>query len=341
MDMLDEKSILKAKSYQDIFSNDKNIAKKQFREYCKLYHPDVGKSRNAKEVFAKLVALYNSTGRKPNPSAENNTVKFQDASTKKGFEFHNPVVFANGACTVYHIGTKIALSFPEDKKGFAERYLQAVASISYANSEIEKEFKILFPAINRHFVEENGNTVILLNKTNEVKNLEIILNAYKANGRKFPKEHAAWILNRLYNIATYMSFHGYAFNGFTLANMWVSPEYHTVLPLGGWEYQEKLGNKMAGCPREVYNVLPIYIKDSHLSDTGTDLESIKEIGRKLFEGSDATHVLAFLDEGISKGDGKDADGSRVLGEWRLYGEAVKKDFGKRKFVVWEDVPYIQ
>ncbi len=109
---------------------------------------------------------------------------------------------------------------------------------------------------------------------------------------------------------------------------------HTVLLFSGWEYQTREGQDMLGCPKEVYKLLPIKVKDSKQSSIITDLECIKAVGRTLYKGhEDLTYINDFLKRGVS--------GNTPLEEWKLYGDAVKRQFGKRKFIIWDDVPYEQ
>ena len=188
------------------------------------------------------------------------------------------------------------------------------------------------PKIVTHFETEDGRYCILLDKTKEVLNLGVIVREYFNKGEKFPERQAAWIINRLYNLACFMEVNNKVFNGFTLDNLWVSPEMHTLLPLTGFEYTVDKGKAMIGCPKDIFKILPIKVKDTKKSDTITDLESIKYIGRLLYKGhDDLKSVNKFINEGVGDVD--------IIKEWNSYGEAINKDFGKRTFVVWENVPY--
>lgn len=329
----DKNDILRAKTYKDIFSSDKKIAKTEFREYCKLYHPDVDDSAEAAKLFNIIKQLYDGNMIKSvEHQVTNETFVFKDEKTLKGFEISNPVIIDNGICTVYHTATKVVLLYHESYKKFYDNYIKNVESLQYKDKNMEKEFSRLFPHIVKHFITTEGQLCILLNKTPDVINLGRIVKAYEINGDKFPEKQAAWIMNRLYNIACYNNFYHKALNGFTLDNIWVSPEMHSVLLFNGWEYMMDIGDAMIGCPKGVYKVLPIKVRDTKKSSMITDLESIKSIGRKLFSGhDDLTYINKFLQNGVSS--------DIPIDEWELYGNAIKKQFGKREFVVWEDVPY--
>lgn len=330
--MKDPNVIKKATTYSDIFSEDEKIAKTEFREYCKLYHPDANDSDEAAELFSIIQELYNNKHRKIVGSSVKETVIFKDKSTKKGFELQNPVVFNNGIAMVYHTATKIALVYDKTYKKFYLNYLERVKNLQYKDSNMEKEFKRYFPKVLKSFETEDNKYVILLDKTSEVLNLGLIVKSYANKKENFPEKQAAWILNRLYNIVCYMDFYNIVSNGISLDNIWVSPEMHSVLLFNGWEYTTPKGEPMLGCPKDVYKILPIKIKDSKKSNLLTDLESIKTIGRILYKNhDDLEHINKFLNMGISS--------DNPFEEWDKYGEAIRKQFGKREFIPWENVPY--
>lgn len=329
--ILSRKELLAAKCYSDIFDSNETIAKKQFRKYIRLYHPDVEDTDEANKIFEIIQRLYSNMGSSHSSASVSDSFIFKDKITKKGFEIQNPVIINNGTCMVYHTATKVVLKFSKDYKKFYEQYIRNIGLLRYADEKMEKQFKRKFPNIVKQFESTEGDFIVLLDKTPEVLNLGIIVESYEKMGKPFPEKQAAWIMNRLFNHAQYMLYSGKVFNGFSLSNLWVSPEYHTVLLLNGWEYTTMVGDKMLGCPKEVFNLLPVEARDKHISVTTTDLECIKGIGRELFKGTKATNCQKYFETGLKE--------KTPLDEWELYGNAVKADFGKREFIIWENVPY--
>ena len=326
------KEILSAKKYSDVFNENADIAKKEFREYCKLYHPDSDSSKEAAELFCIIQELYNNKHRvSVSNSTVNDTVTFKDKKTGKGFSLSNPIIFNNGIAMIYHTATKVAMVYDKTYKKFFDNYIENVSKLKYEDSNMEKEFKRYFPKVLKHFETEDKQLCILLDKTPEVLSLGKIVRAYESKGEKFPERHAAWILNRLYNIECYLNFYHKVSNGLSIDNLWVSPEMHTILLFSGWEYTTDIDDTMIGCTKDVYKILPIKVKDTKRSQTITDLESIKSIGRILFKGhKDLEYINNFLNSGTS---------DDVFKEWELYRGAIKKQFGKSEFIIWEDVPY--
>ena len=95
------KDILNCKKYSELFSADSKEAKKQFREYCKLYHPDANDSEEAAKVFAHINEIY-STGMSTTSGGYNGKeeVTFKDKETGKGFTLTNAHKFATSTCLV-------------------------------------------------------------------------------------------------------------------------------------------------------------------------------------------------------------------------------------------------
>lgn len=336
----DAKDIQKARKWGDLFSEDKGLAKKEFREYCKLYHPDVNPSNDAQTLMGIIMEIYSTGGLGTNIGAGTGTgtkskgrqvFRFTNKVTNKGFELINPVIFSNGICMVYHTATKAAFVYDKSYEKFYKNYIRNVEGLTYIDDKLRNEFSRYFPKIITHFETVTNKYCILLEKTSEVINLGVVYDSYKRRGEMVPYVHAVWMVNRLYNMLCYFKFTNKVFNGLSIYNIWVSPEMHTLLLFSGWEYMRNNGDDMIGCPKDVYSMLPVRIKDTHESSIETDLECVKCLGRKLFEGSLNRHIVEFMDEGTSELD--------PLSVWGEYGKAVKADYGKRKFVVWEDVPY--
>lgn len=325
-------NILKAKKYSDLFSSDEATAKREFREYCKKYHPDVNDTAEEAEAFSIISEIYTYKIHKSTDSrkgAVDEEILVRDKSTGKGFILTNPVVFNNGICTVYYTVSKVAFLYSKTYKKFYDNYIEEVERLRYADNAMEKEFSRYFPKIIKHFETEDDKLCILIGKTSDVLPLGRIFKAYRDHGEQFPERQAAWILNRLYNIECYLHYYGRVSNGFTIDNLWVSPEMHSILLYSGWEYTTKERGNMIGCPKDVFKIIPIKVKDTKESSMITDLESIKSIGRQLYNGhTELKHINKFLNEGTT-GD--------VFKDWDSYREALQEEFGKRQFVVWDNI----
>jgi hypothetical protein len=262
-------------------------------------------------------------------------------TSEKGFALKNYKLDKIDVGMAVSTNTKIAVVFEKNYEKQYNSYLSNVRSLTYADSDMEAEFGRYFPKVVKSIelpdssIAEipNAKYVVLLDKTPDVYNLGRIVNNYAKYGKPFPEKQAAWIMNRLYNIACYFNYSGKACNGITINNLWVSPEMHSILLLNGFEHVQSSGSKMVSCSPSVFKVMPQKVKDSKLASIATDLESIKAVGKILFKDSldHLPHVEKFLNTGV------DFLNPDPLHEWKKYGSAIAMEFGKRTFVVWDDV----
>jgi hypothetical protein len=339
--------ILKVKNYWEIFDGTPEECKTTFREYCKKYHPDVCSDKDAEEAFTIISSCYNAVlkkvGTAPVQGVDISEIVFKGIGNDKfGFAFKNYRIDKVDVGTAVSVNSKIAIVFNKQYKSQFDAYKENVKALQWQDSNMRAEFERYFPTIS-HTLELADNSIpelpdakyiVLINKTSDVYNLSRIVANYKKNNTPFPERQAAWILNRLYNIVCYFNYYEKVCNCITLSNLWVSPEMHSIMLYNGFEHICKSGDKMKSCSPSVFKVMPQKVKDSKKASIASDLESIKEVGRKLFSDNldKLPYIKDFLNSGVnfSKPD--------PLEEWNKYGKALDKTFGKRTFAVWENVP---
>ena len=129
---------------------------------------------------------------------------------------------------------------------------------------------------------------------------------------------------RLCNLCCYFGYHGIAHNGLTVENCFISPQYHTLMPFGGWWYARPMGEKLLGVSKAVYDIMPVKAKSEKVAVYQTDLESMKLIGRKLLGSGNAPQpLLDFLNSGSSPDPMK---------EFQKWGKTLDAAYGKRQFI---------
>ena len=177
-----------------------------------------------------------------------------------------------------------------------------LASLKFANAEMEKEFKRYLPD-----VEVKRDTVFgraeVLKKTEDVIPLQVLLD--HTNG-SLSLRHVAWIGNALLNLAMFLNYNNLTYNAFTTEDVWVSPKYHTILLLTGWSFSEKSGSRIQALPSELINS---YTRDQSgviISSSEQDRRAIKRLmiqclgdpsgaGTKLLQDPDiAKNVATWL-----------------------------------------------
>ena len=315
--LLDEKT-----KYGDIFKNDGHKLPIDYKNMCKLIHPDVCADPRATDAFARLQILYNEASECVGTSVWEGT-NYIEIKTTAGktlqikYQYH--CVFEIGE--YYVCNRNIIYIFDFSKKKYYNNYIKSIKNIKFADKEMEKMFKPLFPTIVSEYNTKDEKHVIVLSKTTDVFPLRCVIENFY-NGQ-IPATHLAWMISRMMNIGCYLKFNGQVHNGINIDNMFVSLEYHTILLFGGWWYATNAGEPMIGTTREIYSIMPPKVKADKVSNSITDIESVKAFGRQYLED---TAPQAFKDF-LNSGSGEDS-----MKEMEKWDEALLDSFGKRRFI---------
>lgn len=315
--------ILNANKCGDIFSRgDADSIKSEYRQMARAYHPDICTLPNAGEVFSKLHKLYDTALAllEKGEWEVSNLFEVRDTtgrrySTKylKSFDFE--------LGTAYIADLSLTYLFNQEHTVFFENAITQIKELRYANANMEKEFSRLMPKIKYSFKTNDGRYCLILDKTPDVFLLTDVLDYY---GGHIPDRHAAWIISRLCNLCCFFDYLGITHNGLVIQNCLISPQYHSLLPLGGWWYAMPQGKRLLGVPKAVYDVMPVKAKSDKISAIGTDLEAAKQIGRQISDmGATPTAIKQFLEAGAS---------SKAKDDFSKWNAALDKAYGERKFI---------
>jgi hypothetical protein len=317
--------ILRAKYCGDLYENDPVSAKARYRFLSKMFHPDVNKGPLAKEAFIIVSTLY--------AQAEKH---FEKGTWEESFTVHletetgNKIRISPSYTLPFELGTayftkeKVVFQIAKEHKKFADNYVNNVLRITYPDPEIRKEFERYFPKGMESRKLSNGDFLITMNKTKDVVPLKQILEVEGV----IPIEHLAWIISRLLNIACHFHSDGRVSNGFSVNTCLLSPEFHTVLFLGGWWYSTGIGQPMIGTEKKIYDVMSVTTKGDKKSSPYTDIESIKMIAREIKTDRMPKEIQNWMFSGSS---------TNIYKEFEQWGKVLEKVFGKRTFVTWGNI----
>lgn len=321
--MVTSQQILSAKKCGDIFSSDcKQDVIAEYREIARVYHPDISTDPKANEVMAKVNQLYEEALRLIDAGTweVSNQIILKDKSGKKYVgRYLKKVPFELGEA--YIANSSVTYLFAQKNKKFFDNAVEQIKGLRYANRKMEDEISRFMPQILYALSLEDGRYCIVLKKPEDVFLLSDVADFF---GGSIPDRHVAWIMSRLSNLCCYFSYVGIAHNGLTIQNCFITPSKHAVLPLGGWWYTQKLGAKMIGVPRVIYDVMPLKAKSEKKSDAMTDLESAKLIGRQI---SDLSSLPEAFRQFLNTGSAHDA-----VEEFSRWNKTLDKSYGERKFV---------
>lgn len=320
--------ILRITKPGDLFPGDAVKCKVRYKEYIKQYHPDV-KGGDAL-VFEHITELYNEA-LKLLRTGEWTKTNYIELKTKEGKTFQISYLYTSDfeLGTYYVCKRHLIYVVSREKEKYYRNYIRRAENLKYGSEEMKRAMKRTMPDILKHGELANGNFYIVLNKTEDVYPLGLVL---RALGSVDPR-HVAWMISRLSSICCFLEYNGLVHNGITLDSCFVSPKYHSILLLGGWWYAIASGEKMVGTTGEIYDLMPVTAKTSKTADAKTDLESVKLIGRQLFNEKSCRTLKTRKDipepiiNFLIKGSLNDA-----IEEMEAWDQTLTDAYGKRRFV---------
>ena len=194
---------------------------------------------------------------------------------------------------------------------------------------MKEEMEKYFPKIGRELEFADGRKGLVFNKTEDILSLGDILKHFN---NKIPDRTAAWILSSLYNIASYLYYAGIVHNGITLDNYFISPQNHSGHLLGGWQYACKNGEKMTGCTREIYDILPFEVKKTKIANFKTDLESIRLLGRTILGDPSGRKLSDSIPDKFKKWVNDISIAENSIIEYTYWQTLLDTIYGERKFI---------
>ena len=332
--LMEAKMILSITKCGDLFPYGENNVKAKYKELVKEWHPDTNSNPEASDVFLKITQLYNqaldllSNGQW---EKTNYVLISKDTGGKIALNYDTCFDFELGIC--YVTKTKVVYVLGSDKEKYYNNAIRRIKNLQYKDKQMEEKISICLPNIYKTFKTSNGEHVIVLEKAEDVYPLKNVLEYY--NG-KIEDKHVAWIISRLYNLACYLKFSGIVHNGININNCFISPEFHSILLLGGWWYATKENENMIGTTKDVFSVMSVQSKTSKKSSSITDLESIKLLGRLLLGETNCRKLS--LDSSIPKPfinfliSGSSDNSYEEFSKWD---KALNDSYGKRKFIKME------
>lgn len=324
MAALTVEQILSAKSCEEIFVNDKSKSKELYRELARKFHPDVYKGPSSSEVFTKINELYGEATSKLEKGIwnEKDVLLIEDLKGKKRkLKYLRAYDFELGK--FYIARSHIIYILKSSAKKYLDNAVKVLGNLTYADSQMEKEFKRYFPEIVENFEMKTGEFCLVLKKDKDVFLLEDLDTFYKKQGKKIDPKHLAWIVSRLMNLACFLKFNNLVHNGISMNNCFVSPSQHTIMLYGGWWYCVPVGEKMIGTQKQIFDLMPVKEKAEKVASYKTDLESVRHIGRTMNQ----VDVPKPFYEWLSK-----ASGTNAMKEFDSWNKALLDSFGKRAFV---------
>lgn len=288
---LEAEKLLEITEPEALYSREPEMAREEYRRLVKIWHPDRSDHPLARTVLERLLALYKEAKDKsmqgtwiePVEKAEaqkrgRKKIRLEDGSIKEIFHYRRlPIELGYLYIDDNSITFEIELEF-EELIANARKTIYSL-SLSFADREMAAEISRYLPDIKESF-RSRHHEYLVIRKTPD----QFLL----ADTGKLEKEHVAWVLNNLYNLACFFEYAGITHNAINTSTVFISPLRHSVMLLGGWWYSCTKGEKLTALPDSSLEVIPRNILDRGRACHAADLSLINALGLCLLEEGDTT-----------------------------------------------------
>lgn len=312
-----------------LFHNREKV-KVEYFDLLKYWHPDRNSEAEAGSVVAHIQNLYKSALNK----IENNIwnppgvliLSGTDGKTRtiKYFAKHK---FELGESYLGDSLWTFVIGRTHEKLVYSG--LKCIGTIRYPNEEFRKGLEDYLPKVEHYFETKDFFVIILRKKPNEI----VLSDLIKHLGGKLDPKHAAWVVSRLFNLASFLQISQMTVNGITPDTVLIDPRRHTASLLGGWWYASQFGKGVSTLPPDVFKLASRKFLATKQADPVLDLDSIRNIGRVCLGDSSGNSfrtnkdipapMSSFLQLPSSSG---------AIEEYERWGKVLKESFGPRKFV---------
>lgn len=323
-----------ASAPEKLFSGDSAIAKSEYYEFSRRWHPDHNKNAEATAVFQRVTELYRTALELIGANAWRGAgvLELSGASVAATFAERRIPYFkiVNFELGDIYIGeTNVVFSVERKYADLFENAKRQITGFRFANARMQKEIERNLPG-EPEFFATTERLIMLLPKTPDLILLEDLLEYL---GGAIDARHVAWIENRLHNLACYFEYAGIAHHDISPRTVWVSPEFHTATLLGGWWYARVAGEKINALPARTINLAPPDVIRNKRADGRVDLELIRQTGREMLGDASGARLKtdAKIPAAMRRWFSGATSGSAVT-DYELWKNVLEMDFGAPRFV---------
>lgn len=320
-----------------LFSGLETEVKKAYKKLSLSWHPDRRKDISPKsgEVFAHIHNLYIEALKREKAGILGKNLNVLEIHSIDGkdfrFKYLKEKSFEMGN---YYIASKFVVwAFKKEYKEDVEKGLNNISNIHYADTKMKEEFSRYMPVVYTT-LETKDEFIVVMKKDPAFLNLGDI---FQKQNNQIDAKHVAWIMSRLYNNICFIHFNKLMHGGLNIDNIFINPQTHEVMVLGGWWYSRKENEKLTMLSRESVDVAPLSLMNSKKAELLLDMELIKKVGRQLL--GDATGMTlaskklappAFI---TWLRDSSTKNAFEEYGTWM--NKVLVDSFGQRKFIVFD------
>ena len=224
--MLTSSQILTFTLYNQLFSDDENVAKKQRRSLLNKWHPDSNKEQDAEKVFIHINYLYGL----------NNTQVVENSIEINGKEYHYYFSIVNDIFTLYYLTSfKLLIKFNFKQEELKLNFVKNRNKLDlFLNS---KDFKSRYQDIlNLKILSSSNGEYLYVDLPSNYLPLSLILQYIK----EFKDwKMSAWIISRYYDSALLYQHSDLKYIGCDFNLVFVDTKKHLIIDLSALFFSVK------------------------------------------------------------------------------------------------------
>lgn len=331
-----KEEIMNIRDYKEIFkSKDKGGNKRIYKSIMKEWHPDrYWKEEGKREECERVIKHINKLYEEYNNNIEKRKVyeekRYEERVTGKEIRIRYIEEGRNEIGKIYKGKGIVVYEIEEGKEKYYKNYKESIKGLRYSDDKMRKEMEKYLPIRVRYREVVGSNLIVIEKGENEIM-LRDIMRYY---GGRIPIRTGSWIISSLMNIICYLEWKETVHNGITEDNIFIDMKEHKGLLLGGWWYSVREGERMIGCKKEIYEIMPFISKRDKKSSYKTDIESVRRIAREIFNTEKMEVPKPIIDysrETVIK--------ESAIEEYKLWNKVLDDTFGKKREFYKNEITY--
>jgi len=310
-----------------LFENGLDAAKSAYHALLQSWHPDRGGDA---AVAAHLNRLYEAAVEKIKAGTWSKPGEMTIATVAGGairLRYLRRHAFELGE--IVYARHMVAFLVTNEYADLCHSAKRTIDGLGYRDGAMKAEMARFLPSIKGCFETTDGRCVLVLGKTPDVFLLRDVLGA--CAGALDPR-HVGWIMSAVYNLACYLDWAKLTHNAITADTVWISPQHHSALLLGGWWYAAPHGARLTALPTAVKAITPPDILHTKRADHRLDLALVRALGRELLGDRTGMRLAAMAPKAMADFLRQPTSAVAVR-DYRTWKEAVLlPSFGAPRFV---------
>lgn len=299
--------------------------KSEVTKLIRLWHPDVCKDPQAREVTEVLMRLRSqAAARKPKSSPLREFI----SEDGKRFGVRPVSTFMDAHVEVMVCEHSILRLYKAEDADLAGLYVSNVSSFRFADANMETQMRRFLPSVPKVRVLHDGSVMHVHKRDADQLPLRDLL-AFKGN---FDARSVAWVISGLLNITCWTAWTDRVHGAVSPESVLVSPETHALVLLGGWEFCVPVGQGPVALPESTLILFPGLAGKTSKMTVSVDLSLIRETLMRMIG---VTHLSGMLSgscpKPISLWAGFPAVGT-AQDDYKAWEHALAESYGKPKFI---------